>query len=535
MSDTVERTSSSQTSQAGDRPAAAASSAEPRPALGPLLAVIDERVPVERRETVAAFAKAYLRRLADDEIAAAPAEELYGLVCSTFEFVDGRRLQPWVVRAFNPEVVTDGFTAPGTILETNVDDSPFLVDSVTEELTARNLVVRRILHPVIGTSRDEEGRLERVSSARDASHRESVMHFELDRRLTDTSRADLEGRVKTILRDVRLVVRDFEPMQDRAHHMLELARQAAVRYSPQEVGETVDFLDWLLQLNFVFLGYREYELVDSPDGRAIRAAAGSGLGILSDVNRSTFADTTLLDSLEPGLRRRIEDGDLLVFSKTNAYSTVHRRARMDYIGVRHVSPDGEIIGEARMIGLFTSKAYMEPAAKTPLLHHKLEQVLTAEDLIPGSHDYKAATTLFESFPKDELFQASAGELRRLISGLLQLNGTAASACWSVAYLTAGASLSSWRCLGIGSTRGCERACRTCSRTGSTVPRSTITCRSARRRTRVSSSPSTSTPACRSRRCRTRSWSKRSNDSRAPGTTTSATRWWRGWVPTVARR
>ena len=147
---------------------------------------------------------------------------------------------------------------------------------------------------------------------------------------------------------------------------------------------------------------------------------GSGLGILSDVSRSTFADTTLLDSLEPGLRRRIEDGDLLVFSKTNAYSTVHRRARMDYIGVRHVSPDGEIVGEARMIGLFTSKAYMEPAAKTPLLHHKLEQVLTAEDLIPGSHDYKAATTLFESFPKDELFQASAGELRRLIGGLLQL-------------------------------------------------------------------------------------------------------------------
>ena len=195
-----------------------------------------------------------------------------------------------MVRAFNPEVATDGFTAPGTILETNVDDSPFLVDSVTEELTARNLVVRRILHPVIGTSRDEEGRLERVSSARDASHRESVMHFELDRRLADASRADLEERVKTILRDVRLVVRDFEPMQDRAHHMLELARHAAVRYSPQEVGETVDFLDWLLQLNFVFLGYREYELVDTPDGRAIRAAAGSGLGILSDVGRSTFAE-----------------------------------------------------------------------------------------------------------------------------------------------------------------------------------------------------------------------------------------------------
>ncbi len=419
MSDTVERTSS-QASHAGNRPATVASSSEPRPALGPLLALIEERVPVERRETIAAFAKAYLRRLGDDEIAAAAPEDLYGLVLSTFGFVDGRRLQPWVVRVFYPDAELDGFTAPGSILETNVDDSPFLVDSVTEELTARSMVVRRILHPVIGTSRDEEGRLERISSARDASHRESVMHFELDRRLSDAKQADLEERVRTILRDVRLVVRDFEPMQDRAHSMLEIARHAAVRYSPQEVGETVDFLDWLLQLNFVFLGYREYELVDTPDGRAISAVPGSGLGILSDVSRSSFAETTLLGSLDPGLRRRIEDGDLLVFSKTNAYSTVHRRARMDYIGVRRVNAEGEIVGEARMIGLFTSKAYMEPAAKTPLLHHKLEQVLTAEDLIPGSHDYKSATTLFESFPKDELFQASTGELRRLISGLLQL-------------------------------------------------------------------------------------------------------------------
>ena len=405
--------------RAGDRRAAQATS-DGRPSLAPVLALIEERTPVERRDVVTAFAKAYLRRLGDDEIDAAPPEQFFGLIRSTFDFVDSRGMQSSVVRVFNPDPATDGFECPTTVLESTVDDSPFLVDSVREELTARSIAVRRVLHPVIGTSRDEEGRLERISSARDASRRESVMHFELDRRLAGDERADLQDRVQTILRDVHLVVRDFEPMQDRAHHMLDMARQAAVRYSPQEVGETVDFLNWLLELNFVFLGYRDYELVDTPDGRAIHVVPGSGLGILSDVGRSTFAEMTPLDSLELSLRRRIEDGDLLVFSKTNAYSTVHRRARMDYIGVRRVNADGEIVGEARMIGLFTSKAYMEPAAKTPLLHHKLEQVLTAEDMIPGSHDYKAATALFESFPKDELFQASASELRRLISGLLQL-------------------------------------------------------------------------------------------------------------------
>ena len=375
----------------------------------------------ERREALQSFAKAFLRRLSDEDLLAAGPDTLFGMVSSAFGFADSKGTNASAVRVFNPTIERDGYETVGSVIETSTDDSPFLVDSVNEELLARNLVVSRLLHPVVGTIRDAEGRIERVLSGRDASHRESVMHFEVDRPLTDDEREKLAARVKQILHDVRLVVRDFEPMQERVKHMIELARGGAVRYSPQEVGETVDFLDWLLQYNFVLLGYREYELLElEPEQRAIRAVPGSGLGILSDVQRSAFADPTRLSALDPVIRRRIEDGDLLVFSKTNAYSSVHRRARMDYIGVRIVNPQGEILGEARLIGLFTSKAYMEPATKTPLLHHKLEQILEVEDLIPGSHDYKEVVELFESFPKDELFQASTQELRRLVVGLLQL-------------------------------------------------------------------------------------------------------------------
>jgi glutamate dehydrogenase len=402
--------------------AAVATPGEAPAVMQALLDTIDVQVAPERREAMTAFAKAFLRRLAPEEIVESGPEGLFGLVHSAFTFADARGTQPSTVRVFDPDAGTDGYTTVGTVVETSTDDSPFLVDSVHEELLTRGLGIRRLLHPVIGTIRDEHGRIERVMSGRDASHRESVMHFELDRQLTSDEAAGLGDRVAAILHDVRLVVRDFEPMQERVRHMIELARAGAVRYQPQEVGEAIDFLEWLAQLNFVLLGYREYELVDV-DGQersGIRAVAGSGLGILSDVQRSAFADVTPLAALDDVVRARIEGGDLLVFSKTNSYSTVHRRARMDYIGVRIVNPQGIITGEARLIGLFTSKAYMEPAAKTPLLHHKLEQILAAEDLIPGSHDYKEAVELFESFPKDELFQASAGELRKLVVGLLQL-------------------------------------------------------------------------------------------------------------------
>ena len=416
------------------------------------------------------------------------------------------------------------YDTAGSVVETNTDDSPFLVDSVQEELLARGLGVRRLLHPVIGTIRDEQGRIERVMSGRDASHRESVMHFELDRQLAPEEADDLERRVTAILHDVRLAVRDFEPMQERVRHMIELARTAAIRYPPHEVGEAIDFLEWLAQLNFVLLGYREYELVDidGEERAAIRAVSGSGLGILSDVQRSAFADTTRLSDLDEVVRARIEGGDLLVFSKTNSYSSVHRRARMDYIGVRVVNPEGVITGEARLIGLFTSKAYMEPAAKTPLLHAKLEQILAAEDLIPGSHDYKESVELFESFPKDELFQASTEELRGSWWACCSSRSTAASGCWCAATSTAAVSRSWWRCLVIGSTRRCASACSSTSCSSSTGPRSTITSRSVRPNRPASSSRCTCFRARTSPMCPTSSWRPRSSGSPAAGTTTCET-------------
>ena len=205
------------------------------------------------------------------------------------------------------------------------------------------------------------------------------------------------------------------------------------------------------------------------------------MGILADVASSSFADATPLHTLEPDVRRRIEEGELLVITKTKAYSTVHRRARMDYVGVRIVSPEGQVVGEARLIGLFTSKAYMEPAAKTPLLHHKLEQIIAAEDLIPGSHDYKEVVELFESFPRDELFQASTEELRGLVVGLLQLEKHGGHPrAGAQGPVSAGRCRSSWRCPGRSSAPRSASGCRRCSASASAARRSTTTCRWARR-------------------------------------------------------
>ena len=322
------------------------------------------------------------------------------------------------MRAFTPTLAEHGYETPGSVVETNTEDWPFLVDSVSAALRGRGIGIHRVLHPIVGVERDADGAIEAVLHPREATRRESVMHFDLDRRLTPEQLTGLEEALRNVLSDVRATVKDFPAMADRARRMVQLAGAGAARYSDEEVDETVAFLEWLLRDNFIFLGYREYRFRDD----AISVVPDSGLGILSDVSGSTYAKPVPVDSLSPGVRARALEGDLLIVSKTNRLSRVHRPVRMDYVGVRRISPDGEIVGEARMLGLFTTKAYSEPASQTPLLHRKLRQILRSEDLIEGSHDYKASVSLFDSFPKDELFAASTDDLRGAVVALLALQG-----------------------------------------------------------------------------------------------------------------
>jgi glutamate dehydrogenase len=384
-----------------------------------LLELIDERVPADRAGAVRAFAQAYLRRLSADATEGISDEDLLAEVVSAFEFASARGDEPVAVRAFNPTNAEHGYEPLGSVIETNSNDFPFLVDSVSGELEGRGLAVTRLLHPIIGVERDGDGRIVNVGRARDAPRRESVMHFDLATRLEADALAKVQDAVRDVILAVTKVVEDFQAMTERVDDMITVARAGTARYPRDEVHEVADFLEWLLKGNFVMLGAREYDFTDE----MIQVVDGSGLGILRDEQRSAFCEPVPLSALPPGVRERATSGDLLLVAKTNAISPVHRHERMDYVGVRRVSRAGEIIGESRLLGLFTSKAFAERASETPLLHRKLRQALDAEDLIEGSHDYKAAVALFDSFPKEELFSAPVDDLRRAVVALTALEGT----------------------------------------------------------------------------------------------------------------
>src|SRR3954469_13626690 len=157
---------------------------------------------VDGGEIARAFAAAYVRRLSTDGISP---EHLSAEVLGAYRFADSRGRSPVAGRAFNPTLSTDGYEPLGSVLETNTDDWPFLVDSVSAALEARGEHVARLVHPIMGVSR-EEGRIVAVTGARNAIRRESVMHFDLARKLSLEELSALGDAVRDVLLAVRNTV-----------------------------------------------------------------------------------------------------------------------------------------------------------------------------------------------------------------------------------------------------------------------------------------------------------------------------------------
>jgi glutamate dehydrogenase len=315
----------------------------------------------------------------------------------------------------------EGWKADVTVIRAELRDRPFIVDTIREYLNSESLPIQHYVYPVVGVDRREDGTIERVVPGEQASPR-ALVHCEIPRIEGEARRAEIRDEIASRLGDVVAATDDFQAMLGAlgrtaravgAHRAVEPGRSA-------ELQEVEDFLRWLAEENFVFLGYREYEAVMEADPPILRVRPGSGLGILRREDQSMWSPGVPLSAVPEELRRRILDGPLLITTKTNAESTVHRRARMDYIGVKRLSETGEVVAEHRFLGLFTSKAYAEHADAIPILRRKLEAILASSGALVGSHDYKEIITIFNSMPKEDLFQASVEELAEEIQTVLSV-------------------------------------------------------------------------------------------------------------------
>ena len=329
------------------------------------------------------------------------------------------------VNVFNPDPEKDGWESPYTVVRIDLTDRPFIVDSVTAEIKRQDFELYYMLHPVFGVRRGQAGELDQLgrpgSDAALANEAFELFFIELE---TDPERLQkLEDGITSVLTDVVRATDAYGALSARAVEVAASLREDAARLPDQaeELTENADFLDWLADDNFVFLGYREYDITEAGGDEYLAITKGSGLGILTDVSRSAYAEPVRISEIKPGLRSRVTGGNPLVVTKTNAESTVHRPVRMDYIGVKKLAADGSYSGERRFLGLFTTKALSTPVNLIPILRRKLRQVLELDGASRGSHDYKQIVSIFDSLPREELFWNDAAQLQADIRTIMTMD------------------------------------------------------------------------------------------------------------------
>jgi glutamate dehydrogenase len=290
-----------------------------------------------------------------------------------------------------------------SILSVTDHNMPFLYESVMGEVTSSYRDVYMAVHPILVMPEGKSPELYTADLPSEPGNRVSHIQLHLAP-LTAAQSADLIRRVDIVLEQVRLAVSDWRPMLEKLGTAIdELSSRNAGRRKAER-DEAIAFLTWLRDANFTFLGMREYVYSGKSSGAKVERDKGAGLGILSNPDVLVLRTGKDAVTTTPEILAFLDGPDFLIVTKANVKSVVHRRAYMDYIGVKRFDADGNVTGELRIVGLFTSTAYTSLASDVPLLRSKIEKVKEHFGFDPMSHSGRMLDNTLESYPRDDLFQ-----------------------------------------------------------------------------------------------------------------------------------
>jgi glutamate dehydrogenase len=382
-------------------------------------ALIDRAADLARQgaggESTAGFLHLLYKNVPEEDLAGRSAESLVESARDLLDLMAERR--PGRARISVAETPEGG-----TTVRIVNDDMPFLVDSVTAALGALNLSAALVLHPILAVRRDVDGRLERLILDRQDEAdladpiRESVMHVELEGSVDAARRGRIAHDLEHVLADVRAAVIDWAPMLKQVREFADDLGRPGLPVPVGEAAEVAQFLIWLTENNFTFLGYREYSFGD----QGLQVMPGRGKGVLRDDSYLVFDGLRNMAQLPPDLQQFQRAPQLLLITKSNRRSTVHRPVPLDTIGIKSFDASGNLVALRFVVGLFTSASYNAPPHAIPILRRKVQRSMERSGFLADSHDGKALRHILDTLPRDELFQIGETELYQMAEGILRL-------------------------------------------------------------------------------------------------------------------
>ena len=398
--------------------------------IGQVVQAAQKRLPAAKAQRAEPFLRQFFANVPPSDLRGDSADNLAGGALALWQWLQQRTPGKASVRAYNPDPARDGWESPHSVIEIINDDMPFLVDSVTAEINRNDAEVLLVIHPIITLRRDAKGKLVELASPREAGQKarpgpassfagESIMQVQVSEQ-PPKRLAEIAAGIAAVLADVRAAVEDWPDMRERCRDVIGELETRPPMLPVAEIAEGLEFLRWLDDDHFTYLGYREITFQGSGANAVSKIAKGRGLGILRDPEVRVFDGLRNLGKLPPDVRDFMHRPQLLRITKANRRATVHRAVDLDTIAVKTFDAKGRVTGERLFVGLFTSMAYSRSPSTIPLLRQKVDAVVKLSGFSPRSHDGKALLHILETYPRDELFQISVEDLHQIAVGVLHL-------------------------------------------------------------------------------------------------------------------
>ena len=378
----------------------------------------------EQTEFCAEFAKQLYGTVALEDLDDWDIDDLYGAVVNFWSLISERLPHETKIRIYNPDFERHGWQTTHTVVEIICDDMPFIVDSLRMVIHRMGLASHLIIHMGgIRVKRDKEHRVCAILPRSKENDTKGVLHeapifMEIDRQTDPHILDELHKNFERVLEDNRVVFEDWEKMRAEVREAISQLDKVPKVIDANEVEETKAFLKWIEDHHFTFLGMRDYELVEKGKETILQAIPQTGLGVLRE--NLSKSSALSISAMTPEAQELTLSPRILVMSKTNTLASVHRDAYTDYIGIKRFNDKGEVIGERRLIGLYTSAAYHTNPKHIPFLRHKVALIMENSRLNPRSHAGKVLLNILETLPRDDLIQGSDEELLEIAMGIFYM-------------------------------------------------------------------------------------------------------------------
>ena len=285
----------------------------------------------------------------------------------------------------------------GTAVFVNMNDQPFIVDTVRLFLRTRQADYLGGFNLVFRAIRSEAGELVAVgpheANGNGAGHDESLVMLESDRGSLGANLQSATSILRANLLHSRAMVEDFRAMTRAVERVVERTEILADRnpHQSEAMRETGAFLKWLLAENFVFMGA-------DTDEEAL------GIQRLPEPYYRNAAGAWP-EAHPPGT---------VQVRKSHVESPVHRAGRVDELRVQVGSSHEPMEMKLFLRGMFTYRAVTQPSRHVPILRRVLGEILAEQSALPGSFRYKGIANVFDSLPTEFLFTASKQTIAEMV-------------------------------------------------------------------------------------------------------------------------